>query len=117
LSNQSAEIIDIVRSHGSRLWRQGKALAVSHCEQLPPELVARLRQHKHTILAYLDDMGLPSHALPWVHVARQVNAGEFDGGTRSELESVLIGIRGSHHPAAVQAVERLHRLLGREAKG
>lgn len=50
---------------------------------------------------------LPPGCLPWLGVARQVLAGEFDGCDRSTGQSLTIGLRGINHPLCRQALARL----------
>ena len=54
---------------------------------------------------------LPPGCLPWLGVARQVLAGEFDGADRSTAESLRIGLRGIPHPLCREALARLPRVL------
>lgn len=42
----------------------------------------------------------------WLHIARQVLAGEFDGD-RTAVESLTIGLRSIRHPLCQQALARL----------
>jgi hypothetical protein len=48
---------------------------------------------------------------PWLAVARQVIRGEFDKGSRSLLQSVMVGLRKNKHDEEVEAVARLLKLL------
>ena len=50
---------------------------------------------------------LPPGCLPWLGVAWQVLAGEFDGCDRSTAESLRIGLRGINHPLCREALARL----------
>jgi hypothetical protein len=43
----------------------------------------------------------------WLHIARQVLGGEFEGADSSTRESLLIGLRSIAHPDARQALARL----------
>ena len=53
---------------------------------------------------------LPPDCLPWLHVARQVLVGEFDGCDRSTAQSLTIGLRHIEHPLCREALESLlHR--------
>lgn len=45
----------------------------------------------------------------WLHIARQILAGEFYGCDRSTHESLTIGLRSIRHPDCQRALERLHR--------
>jgi hypothetical protein len=44
----------------------------------------------------------------WLHVARQILAGEFVGADRSTVESLTIGLRGIRHPLCRQALAQLN---------
>jgi hypothetical protein len=69
-----------------------------------------LREHKAEILDLLQARaaGLAPDCAPWLHIARQVLAGEFEGADASTREAVFIGLRGVPHPACKQALERLN---------
>jgi hypothetical protein len=51
--------------------------------------------------------GLPADNAPWLHIARQVLAGEFDGCDKSTRESITIGLRSIMHPVCKTALARL----------
>jgi hypothetical protein len=44
---------------------------------------------------------------PWLHIARQVLAGEFDGAERAVVERLTIGLRRIRHPICQAALEAL----------
>jgi hypothetical protein len=46
-------------------------------------------------------------ATAWLHVAVQVNAGEFEGADASTIEAVYIGLWNIPHPAVREALRRL----------
>lgn len=46
----------------------------------------------------------------WLHVARQILAGEFENCDRSTSESLAIGLRSISHPICQQALARLKAL-------
>ena len=50
---------------------------------------------------------LPPGCLPWIHIAEQVLAGEFDGCDRSTAESLRIGLHRIEHPLCRKALARL----------
>lgn len=110
-------IIREVWNYGARLEVAGDRLAIYGADRLPPALVEQLRKSKRELLAYLEarKSGLAPDEVPWVHVARQVLAGEFDTGSRSLLESLLIGLRGIQHPDCQRARLKLEALGGRRA--
>ena len=90
--------------------RDGDKLAVIPGDLCPPDFADMLRQHKRELLDLLETerKGLPADCAPWLHIARQVMAGEFDGADRSTAESLTIGLRGITHPLCRAALERLH---------
>jgi hypothetical protein len=50
---------------------------------------------------------LPPDCLPWLHVAKQVLAGEFEGADKSTTQSLTIGLRHIPHPRCREALARL----------
>jgi hypothetical protein len=91
---------------GLRLEPRGDKLAVIPASRCPPEFADTLRQHKGELLSLLESQpaGLAPDCAPWLHVAKQVLAGEFvdcDGSTR---ESLTIGLRSIPHPLCVRAL-------------
>jgi hypothetical protein len=94
---------------GLRIERRGDALAVMPKGKCPPEFKELLRQHKAEILDLLEAKAanLPPDQAPWLHVAKQVLAGEFDGADGSTRESITIGLRSIAHPVCRQALQRL----------
>ncbi len=94
---------------GLQLERRGDKLAVIPADLCPPEFADVLRQHKREILDLLEANASqpPADCKPWLHVARQVIEGEFDGCDRSTRESLIIGLRRIEHPRCREAHERL----------
>ena len=94
---------------GLRLEPAGERLAVTPGRLCPPAFAAELRQHKAELLALLQAKAdnLPDDCAPWLHVAMQVLAGEFDGADKSTVESLTIGLRGVPHPHCRAALVRL----------
>jgi hypothetical protein len=103
------EILLAVNHEGGRLEPAGDKLRVLLPADSPPELRDAIRQHKGELLDLLDarTANLPPDCAPWLHVARQVMAGEFDGADRSMIESLDIGLRSTNHPVCRRAIERL----------
>lgn len=97
------------RRWGLRLEARGDKLAVVPARSCPPEFADLLRQHKAELLAMLDGRAadLPPDCWPWLHTARQVLHGEFDGADLSTIESLSIGLRAIHHPLCEQALAKL----------
>ena len=87
----------------------GDRLAVTPASLCPPDFADVLRRHKRAILALLETKAsrLPDDCAAWLHVARQVLAGEFDGGDRSTRESIKIGLCSVPHPLCRRALEWL----------
>ena len=87
----------------------GDRLAVTPASLCPPDFADVLRRHKRAILALLETKAsrLPDDCAAWLHVARQVLAGEFDGADRSTVQSVAVGLRCIAHPLARRALEWL----------
>jgi hypothetical protein len=96
-------------NRGLRLERRGDKLAVIPAKRCSPEFAAELRQHKGELLDWLDARAhnLPPDQAPWLHVARQVLAGEFDGADRSTFEAVSIGLCAVKYPSCQRALEHL----------
>ncbi len=114
--SEAAEILVAARQAGLRVWRVGDQLAIAPARLCPPALLEAIRQNKPALLEALENAccKLPPDCLPWIQVAKQVLAGEFDAGTRSELDSILFGVRGAPHPKCRAAQARLEMLLGRK---
>jgi hypothetical protein len=68
-----------------------------------------LRQHKRELLDLLEAKahGLSDDCAPWLHIAKQILAGEFDGADKSTVESLTIGLRGIGHPLCRLALASL----------
>jgi len=83
------------RLAGLRVWRDGDGLAIAPARSCPPDLLAQIRAAKPQLLDWLDAQAsdLPADEIPWLHIARQVLAGEFDGCDRSTAASLRIGLR------------------------
>ena len=99
-----------VRRRGLRLERRdGGRLAVIPGDLCPPDFADLLRQHKAELLDLLEAgaNALPADCAPWLHVAKQVLAGEFDGCDRSTRASLTIGLQCIEHPLCRAALERL----------
>ena len=90
--------------------RDGDKLAVIPGDLCPPDFADMLRQHKRELLDLLETerKGLPADCAPWLHIARQVMAGEFDGADRSTAESLTIGLRRMITRFAAPHSKRLH---------
>ncbi len=94
---------------GLQLKAVGDMLAVAPKGACPSDLADTLRAHKRELLDYLEAPAarLTPDCAPWLHTARQVLAGEFDGADRSTAESLAIGLRSIQHPDCIHALDRL----------
>jgi len=107
--SEAKNILTHCRRSGLRLWRVNDQVAVAPGSLCPPGLLATLRMHKKALLDLLEaeEVCLCPDKVPWVHVARQILAGEFDGCDGSTRESLTIGLRNIPHPFCQRALERL----------
>ncbi len=105
-------LVEEAPAWGVKLQRRGDKLTVSPASKCPPDFKALLRENKPEILSLLEakDDGLAPDCAPWLHVARQVLAGEFDGCDSSVRESIFIGLRSIDHVLCRHAVEKLNLL-------
>lgn len=94
---------------GLRLEPAGDKLAVIPKGKCPSDFANVLRAHKGELMSWLEARAshLPPDEAPWLHVAKQVLAGEFDGADRSTVQSLTIGLRGINHPVCRRALGRL----------
>lgn len=109
LINRAAEL-------GLRLEPRGDKLAVIPGNRVPPEFADTLRQHKGELLDWLEACaaGLAPDCAAWLHVARQILAGEFDGADSSTVASLKIGLHSIPHPLCVRALARLSPATSKE---
>ncbi len=114
--NQSVELCQRAVRLGLRLEPRGDKLAVIPAKRCPPDFAAELRQHKGELLDFLEGQaaGLAQDCAPWLHVARQILAGEFDGADSSTVASLKIGLRSIQHQTCQQALARLTSGGGRK---
>jgi hypothetical protein len=103
---------------GLRLEPRGDKLAVIPGDRVPPDFADVLRQHKRELMDWLETRAchLPPDCAPWLHIARQILAGEFDGADNSTVESLTIGVRGIQHPRCQLALARL-KAMAQNARG
>lgn len=104
-----AELYHEAARRGLRLESRGEKLAVIPAKHCPPEFADVLRQHKGELLDWLEASaaGLAPDCAPWLHVAKQVLAGEFDGADGSTVASLKIGLQKILHPLCRCAADRL----------
>ena len=105
----AVEILRAVNQVGGRLELVGDKLRVLLPADCAPELKRIIRHHKRQLLDLLETQAvtLRPDEVPWIHVARQVLAGEFDGADPSTFESLTIGLRVIPHPLCREALARL----------
>jgi hypothetical protein len=108
------DIYQYAQRLGLTLGADGEQLLIYPGSRCPPDFVETLRENKKALLALLElkPDGLSIDRVPWLHIARQVLAGEFDGGDRSLLESLHIGLSNIAHPACQAAKAKLEIMLG-----
>ena len=109
--NQSVELCQRAVRLGLRLEPRGDKLAVIPAKRCPPDFAAELRQHKGELLDFLEGQaaGLAPDCAPWLHVAKQVLAGEFDGLLDDCVrDSLSIGLRSINHPICIRAMAWLN---------
>lgn len=97
------------QKRGLHLEQRGDKLLVTPARLAPPELLDVLREHKQELLDLLESKTahLTPDCAPWLHVARQILSGEFDGADRSMRASLAIGLRSIDHPACRAALARI----------
>src|SRR2546425_103862 len=85
---------------GLRVELRGDMLALMPKGRCPAELAELLRSHKREIINLLEARGdgLKDDEAPWLHIGKQILAGEFDGADSSMRESLTIGLRSIRHP-------------------
>lgn len=105
---------------GCRVRRFGGRLAVQPAGRCPDALLARLREAKPWLLDLLRDesdspdappIALAADETPWLPVAEAVLRGAYAAALKSEVQSVLIGVRSIRHPTCQAAKTELVRLL------
>jgi hypothetical protein len=101
---------------GLRLEPAGEMLAVIPKGKCPPDFVAVLREHKRELLDWLEtrNIQLTHDEMPWLHVARQLLDGEFDGLMDNSVRGGLeIGLRSIAHPLCRRAYVYLQTKKGK----
>lgn len=107
--SEAKAILTRARALGLTLRRKGDRIAVRPARLCTPDLLDTLRSQKRAIMDLLEaeTTHLSRDCAPWLHIARQVLAGEFDGADGSTTESLWIGVRNIRHPVCQQAAARL----------
>ncbi len=108
----AAQLCREANQRGLRLEPRGDKLAVFPARNCPPEFAEILRLHKRELLSWLENRatGLMPDCAPWLHVAKQVLSGEFDGTDGSTVRSLIIGLRSICHPLCRSALIQLEML-------
>ena len=104
------ELYNEALRRGLRLETRGNKLAVIPANGCQPDFAAVLRAHKSELLSWLEGRvsGLGDDCLPWLHIARQILAGEFEGlEDKSITASLAIGLQNIRHPLCQQALQRI----------
>src|ERR1051326_867933 len=79
-------ILQRCRRLGLELWAEGDRIGIAPKGRIPPELREQIRAVKPVLLPLLrEGIGMPADCVPWLHVARQILAGEFDGADKSTV--------------------------------
>ncbi len=104
-----SELFERATELGLRIEPRGDRLAVIPASRCPLDFANVLRGHKRELLDWLEtrSINLTPDCIPWLHVARQVLAGEFDECDVSTCESLVIGLRSIPHPTGRSAIEHL----------
>lgn len=112
------QLFDRATELGLRLERRGDMLAVIPARRCPPEFADELRHYKRELLDLIEarDASLPADCAPWLHIAVQVLAGEFDGADRSTVASLSIGLRNIPHLSCKLALARLRPSSSKSAQ-
>jgi len=105
-------ILSRCRRLGLKVWAEGDRIGIAPAQSIPPGLLDEIRAAKPDLLPLVRDgeaHQLTPDCIPWLHVAKQVLAGEFDGVGGSLAESLRIGLRSINHLACRAALRRLAR--------
>ena len=94
---------------GLHLEPRGDKLAVIHGRLCPAEFADELRKNKAGLLALLkvDAKTLPDDIDAWLHIAKQVLAGEFVGADNATIKSLTVGLRNINHKRCREALASL----------
>jgi hypothetical protein len=97
---------------GGRIEPAGDKLRTLLPAGCPPELKSAIRQYKLELLNFFKaaSMGVALDCVPWVHVARQILAGEFEDADRYLVESLTIGLKNILHTDCQRALAHLGSL-------
>ncbi len=103
------ELVKEATRRGLRLEPRGDKLAVMPKGKCPPDFADLLRENKRELLDWLETRGvhLLPDCIPWLHIARQILAGEFQAADSSTRQSLSIGLRSINHPLCQDALQWL----------
>ena len=112
------QTVSEVNAIGGWITLAGDKLRTMLPRNCPSELKTAIRANKPEIMVLLEAKAahLTPDCAPWLHIARQVLAGEFDGSDRSMIASLCIGLRNIKHPDCQHAIERLRLPAKRRSK-
>lgn len=104
-----SELCRAARELGLRIQVSGSDLLVKPANRCPPEFAAELKRSKAELLGWLEaeKANLPADCAPWLHIARQILAGEFYSVDHSLAGSLAIGLRHIKHPLCERALAQL----------
>jgi hypothetical protein len=107
--NTARDIYIEATRRGLRLEPAGDKLAVIPKGKCPSDFADILREHKRELLDWLETrtIQLTPDQVPWLHVARQILAGEFVGADGSTIASLKIGLCSIPHLKCAQAMAQL----------
>jgi hypothetical protein len=99
---------------GLQINVEGNRIAIFPKRCCPKDLLADFKEHKGAIIELLEQAqtsGLAPDCTPWLHVARQILAGEFDAPMDNSVRGSLeIGLRSIIHPVCQRALARLKQI-------
>jgi sugar phosphate isomerase/epimerase len=76
-------------------------LEIFPAAKVPRDFLAAIRERKGELRTFLESRA------PWLHTAKQILLGEFDGASRATRERLVRGLRDIPHPQARSAMARL----------
>ncbi len=109
MNMSASNLLHQCRAAGLTVRLDGSEIAIKPARRCPPELLAAVRAAKPALMELLEieAANLPADCKPWLHVARQILAGEFNGADGSTVASLVIGLRSVNHPQCRRALNRL----------
>jgi hypothetical protein len=99
MSRAIIKLLESVEALGVTLTPAGDGIVVFPCELLRPEIIEALTENKPAILGILTHRTL--------HIAFQVNYGEFDGCPSDVRRQLVKALKTVDKPVCKQALRRL----------